>query len=136
MEETADSSQEELKKLYHKLAKKFHPDLNGGDCEMMKKLNIAYAEGDIETLRAMDAEEETKAEEARTSKKKASTPPKDSNQKTNENKKEEGKTRTPAPSADSNEEEDVLTIDDYVQIGAALVFVLVGITIFYFMSLH
>jgi len=46
--------QEELKKLFHKLAHKFHPDLVGGDDTMMKKINKAYAEGDLETLRAID----------------------------------------------------------------------------------
>lgn len=46
--------QEELKKLFHKLAHRFHPDLTGGDDTMMKKINKAYAEGDLETLRAID----------------------------------------------------------------------------------
>lgn len=46
--------QEELKKLFHKLAHKFHPDLTGGDDTMMKKINKAYADGDLETLRAID----------------------------------------------------------------------------------
>lgn len=31
------AEQEELKKLFHKLAHKFHPDLTGGDDSMMKK---------------------------------------------------------------------------------------------------
>lgn len=45
---------EELKKLWRKLAHKYHPDKFGGDEEMMKKINKAYAEGDLETLRAID----------------------------------------------------------------------------------
>lgn len=46
--------QEELKKLFRKLAHKFHPDLTGGDDTMMKKINKAYADGDLEALRAID----------------------------------------------------------------------------------
>lgn len=46
--------QEELKKLFHKLAHKFHPDLAGGDDTMIKKINKAYAEGDLEALRAIN----------------------------------------------------------------------------------
>lgn len=46
--------QEELKKLFRKLAHKFHPDLTGGDDTMMKKINKAYTDGDLETLRAID----------------------------------------------------------------------------------
>lgn len=46
--------QEELKRLFRKLAHKFHPDLNGGDDTMMKKINKAYADGDLEALRAID----------------------------------------------------------------------------------
>ncbi len=49
-------SQEEkeiLKKLYYKLAHKHHPH-KGGDEQMMKKINKAYADGDLETLRAID----------------------------------------------------------------------------------
>jgi uncharacterized protein YoaH (UPF0181 family) len=45
---------EELKKLWRKLAHKYHPDKVGGNEEMMKKINKAYAEGDLETLRAID----------------------------------------------------------------------------------
>jgi len=45
---------EELKKLWRKLAHKYHPDKVGGDEEMMKKINKAYAEGDLETLRTID----------------------------------------------------------------------------------
>jgi len=48
--------QEELKKLWRKLAHKYHPDLAHGNEEMMKKINKAYAEGDLETLRAIDRE--------------------------------------------------------------------------------
>lgn len=50
--------QEELKKLFRKLAHKFHPDLTGGDDTMMKKINKAYADGDLETLRAIDQGED------------------------------------------------------------------------------
>lgn len=46
--------QEEIKKLFHKLAHKFHPDLTGGDDTMMKKINKAYSDGDLEALRAID----------------------------------------------------------------------------------
>lgn len=50
----SQEEQEELKKLFRKLAHKFHPDLTGGDDTMMKKINKAYADGDLETLRAID----------------------------------------------------------------------------------
>ena len=50
----SQEDQEELKKLFRKLAHKFHPDLTGGDDTMMKKINKAYADGDIEALRAID----------------------------------------------------------------------------------
>ncbi len=49
--------QEELKKLWRKLAHKYHPDLAHGNEEMMKKINKAYAEGDLETLRAIEREQ-------------------------------------------------------------------------------
>jgi DnaJ-domain-containing protein 1 len=45
---------EELKKLWRKLAHKYHPDKAGGSEEMMKKINKAYADGDLEALRAID----------------------------------------------------------------------------------
>jgi len=50
----SDEEKEELKKLWRKLAHKYHPDKIGGNEEMMKKINKAYAEGDLETLRAID----------------------------------------------------------------------------------
>ncbi|HBB56804.1 TPA: hypothetical protein DEW47_03015 [Patescibacteria group bacterium] len=50
----SQEEQEELKKLFRKLAHKFHPDLTGGDDTMMKKINKTYADGDLETLRAID----------------------------------------------------------------------------------
>ncbi|HUC88427.1 MAG TPA: DnaJ domain-containing protein [Candidatus Paceibacterota bacterium] len=49
--------QEEIKKLFHKLAHKYHPDLVNGNEEMMKKVNKAYSEADLETLHAIDLEE-------------------------------------------------------------------------------
>jgi hypothetical protein len=48
---------EELKKLWRKLAHKFHPDKVNGNEEMMKKINKACAEGDLEILRAIDQNE-------------------------------------------------------------------------------
>ena len=50
----SQEEQAELKKLFRKLAHKFHPDLTGGDDTMMKKINKAYADGDLEALRAID----------------------------------------------------------------------------------
>lgn len=47
----------ELKNLWRKLAHKYHPDKANGNEEMMKKINKAYAEGDLETLRAIDQNE-------------------------------------------------------------------------------
>ncbi|HTE49029.1 MAG TPA: hypothetical protein VK675_03930 [Candidatus Paceibacterota bacterium] len=49
---------DELKKLFYKLAHKFHPDLAGGDDTTMKKINKAYADGNLETLRAIDKGED------------------------------------------------------------------------------
>ena len=48
---------EELKQLWRKLAHRYHPDLPHGDAEMMKRINKAYAGGDLETLRAIDHEQ-------------------------------------------------------------------------------
>lgn len=53
----SEEEKEELKKLWHKLAHKYHPDKANGNEEMMKKINKAYAEGDLETLRAIDQNE-------------------------------------------------------------------------------
>ncbi|QQR82485.1 DnaJ domain-containing protein [Candidatus Campbellbacteria bacterium] len=50
----SEYEQEEIKRLYRKLAHKFHPDLNKGDDVMMKKVNQAYADNDLESLRAID----------------------------------------------------------------------------------
>jgi hypothetical protein len=49
--------QEEIKKLFRKLAHKYHPDLANGNDVIMKKVNKAYAEADLETLQAIDLEE-------------------------------------------------------------------------------
>lgn len=60
IESRKDISEEdkaELKKLWRKLAHKYHPDKANGNEEMMKKINKAYAEGDLETLRAIDQNE-------------------------------------------------------------------------------
>ncbi len=46
----------ELKKIYRKLAHLFHPDKNGGDEEMMKKINEAYREGNLQALVDLDLE--------------------------------------------------------------------------------
>lgn len=37
------ASKEEIKKAYHKMAHKYHPDKKGGNEAMMKKINEAYA---------------------------------------------------------------------------------------------
>ena len=50
----SEEDKAELKKLWHKLAHKFHPDKANGNERMMKKINKAYADGDLETLRAID----------------------------------------------------------------------------------
>ncbi len=50
----SEGKQMELKKLWYKLAHKFHPDLAKGDEETMKRINKAYADGDIEALRVID----------------------------------------------------------------------------------
>jgi len=60
IESRKDISEEdkaELKKLWRKLAHKYHPDKANGNEGMMKKINKAYAEGDLETLRAIDQNE-------------------------------------------------------------------------------
>ena len=36
------NSQEELKKEYHKLAKKYHPDKEGGNTKLFQKLSQLY----------------------------------------------------------------------------------------------
>lgn len=50
----SEEEKEELKKLWRKLAHKYHPDKANGNEEMMKKINKAYAESDLETLHAID----------------------------------------------------------------------------------
>jgi len=37
-----DASEEEIKRAFHRLAHKFHPDKNGGDPEKFKEINEAY----------------------------------------------------------------------------------------------
>ncbi|MES2953545.1 MAG: DnaJ domain-containing protein [Patescibacteria group bacterium] len=44
----------ELKKLFRKLAHKYHPDLAEGNAEKMKEINRAYSEGNIDALRAIE----------------------------------------------------------------------------------
>jgi hypothetical protein len=46
----------ELKRLYRKLARSFHPDLTRGDDRMMIRINKAYDDGDLDTLRQFDLE--------------------------------------------------------------------------------
>ncbi|MBU2529904.1 MAG: hypothetical protein KKD35_02595 [Elusimicrobia bacterium] len=53
----SEEEKAELKKLWYKLAHKFHPDKANGSEKMMKKINKAYVDGDIETLRAIDQNE-------------------------------------------------------------------------------
>lgn len=56
----SEDEQNELKQLYKKLALKFHPDLNNGDDTHMKKINRAYEQNDLETLRILDQNESIK----------------------------------------------------------------------------
>lgn len=51
----------ELKRLFRKLAHKFHPDLEGGDAEKMKIINQAYADGNIEKLQSLDRDDDEEA---------------------------------------------------------------------------
>jgi hypothetical protein len=44
----------EIKKLFRKLAHKYHPDLAEGNADKMKEINRAYADGNIEMLRAIE----------------------------------------------------------------------------------
>lgn len=53
----SDEERDELKKLYRKLAYRYHPDLTCGDDAIMKKINAAYAQGDLEILRLINKEE-------------------------------------------------------------------------------
>ena len=47
---------EELKALWRKLAYRFHPDRKDGSEEVMKQINKAYSEEDLESLRLIDEE--------------------------------------------------------------------------------
>ena len=57
-----ESEKDELKKLWRSLAHKYHPDLARNDedrkkyDEIMKKINKAYADGDLEALKAIEQE--------------------------------------------------------------------------------
>ncbi len=50
----SEDEQKELKRLYKKLALKFHPDMYNGDDTLMKKINQAYEQNDLEALRLLD----------------------------------------------------------------------------------
>jgi len=52
----SEKHKEELKRFYRNLAHIFHPDKNGGDEQMMKRINKAYREGNLDALRDMDLE--------------------------------------------------------------------------------
>jgi hypothetical protein len=52
----SEKHREELKRFYRNLALVFHPDKNGGDEQMMKRINKAYREGNLDALRDMDLE--------------------------------------------------------------------------------
>lgn len=52
----SEKDQEELKKLYRNLARLFHPDKTHGNEQMMIRINEAYREGNLETLRNLDVE--------------------------------------------------------------------------------
>ncbi len=54
---------EELKRIYRSLARIFHPDKTGGDEQMMKRINKAYKEGDLESLRDLDLEHVSKSDD-------------------------------------------------------------------------
>lgn len=62
----SEEKKEELKKLWRKLAHQYHPDKANGNEEMMKKINKAYAEGDLETLRTIDQGEISNGIEVKT----------------------------------------------------------------------
>ena len=62
----SSDGQRELKRLWRKLAHQYHPDLTHGDDTMMKKINKAYADGDLETLRDINLNHEQKDATAET----------------------------------------------------------------------
>lgn len=51
----SETDLQELKQLWKELSRKYHPDVQGGDEEIMKKINKAYQDGDLETLRNIKA---------------------------------------------------------------------------------
>ena len=42
LELNKNATKEEIKKSFHKLAMKYHPDRNGGDDKKFKEINEAY----------------------------------------------------------------------------------------------
>lgn len=50
------SYKDELKRLYRNLALLFHPDKNGGNESMMKRINKAYRDGNLGELRSLELE--------------------------------------------------------------------------------
>lgn len=51
----APADRAELKRLYRKLAHRFHPDRMGGNDKLMKLINKAYAEGNLTFLRDFES---------------------------------------------------------------------------------
>ncbi|RKY05649.1 hypothetical protein DRP77_00245 [Candidatus Poribacteria bacterium] len=57
MPELSEEERREMRRLYLKLAKRYHPDKAGGGSErMMAIINRAYEEGDLELLRRLASE--------------------------------------------------------------------------------
>jgi len=53
---SSEEEEKELKNLWRKLAYRFHPDRRGGSEDIMKQINKAYSERDLESLRLIDEE--------------------------------------------------------------------------------